>query len=94
MNPPFPRKAKPVRKKIRELVEKPKELPETNQLGGPALRFPIKEGLCPWVKLGQTIYDRKLGLTFKEPIARSFWEWWDSCTSAQEAVDTVWGNSR
>ena len=84
MNPPFPEAAEPVRQKIRELVKRPKELPTPALLDG-CLHFPVREGFCPYVKLpGGT-------LTFEE--GRHFTKWWDRCTEAQQAVDTVWGKA-
>ena len=80
MNPPFPEAAEPVRQKIRELVERPKELPEQAHEG--KLRW---QGDCPYLLLPKEGHEA-LG---ESP--RPFWRWWDSCTDPQEAVDTVWG---
>lgn len=82
MNPPFPEAAEPVRQKIRELVERPKELPEPNSDGSTKLVWPGYK--CPWMMLPSGS---------KGETAHQFWDWWDSCRSAQEAVDTVWGKA-
>jgi len=88
-NPPFPKAAEPVRQKIRELVERPKELPKSvpwqGSLGS-RLRWKGTE-FCPVYML-----PRPLNLT-NEVLdgTPSFFDWWDSCEGAQDAVDTVWG---
>ncbi len=84
MNPPFPEAAEPVRQKIRELVERPKALPKPclKTVHHP-LRWPC--GKCPELMVPYS------QARFQPSIAPAFWRWWDSCTDAQNAVDTVWG---
>ena len=82
MNPAFPASAEPVRAKIRELVGRPVELPSLLDGEGP-LGWGIR---CPWllVPIVEAIDSEVDGLW-------CFFDWWDACTEAQEAVATVWG---
>ena len=100
MNPTFPEAAEPVRQKIRELVERPKGFPFSIQESQKYLRFHIGRDTekCPMGMLPNAIcgapalaghipdYD----LTNYEVTA--FANYWDNCTDAQQAVDTVWGD--
>jgi len=81
MNPKFPKAARPARQKIRKFVARPKELPKPSSDGSINLCWGTD---CPWL-LVPTSSDT-CGVN---PCP--FWAWWDNCTDAQQAVDTVWG---
>lgn len=91
----FPREAEPVRQYIRDNVTKPKRLPRISY--GSLIWKRNKRLCCP---LG-LLRDAKTGCPYSlsefetpKPFTndqmKAFFEWFDSLTDPQYAVDTVW----
>lgn len=93
-NPPFPAAARPVRDRIRKLVPRPPVLPEFSiyalmwfdSEAWPEIPFDecCPQGLLPGATEGTPA-------TELDPAETAFADWWDYCTQAQAAVNTVWG---